>query len=181
MRSGHARVFIAPALVRLVPLAFASMVLSLTAVARADDGAGPASSASSPAASELRDVRLRIELTLSQMRARSLHVRDELRLTRKRGTKAQVTCVDEALSRSDVALRRARELGDEILAALTRGDGDAARAARGRLVELDGSQRVAGADAYRCTPKPLSPSQLTLGNATTVKVDIDPRIPRIID
>jgi hypothetical protein len=122
-----------------------------------------------------------IELTLSQMRVRSLHVRDELRLTRKRGTKVQVTCVDEALSRSDVALRRARELGDEILAALTRSDGDAARAARGRLVELVESQRVAGADAYRCTPRPLSQAQLALGNATTVKVDIDPRIPRLVD
>jgi hypothetical protein len=178
MRSGHARVVMAPILLCLVRLAIASLVLSGSFVARADDGASPVSA---PAASELRDARLHIELTLSQMRARSLHVRDELRLTRKRGTKAQVTCVDEALSRSDVALRRARELGDEIVAALKRGDGDAARAARARLVELDESQRLAGADAYRCTPKPLSPAQLALGNATTVKVDIDPRIPRIID
>jgi hypothetical protein len=172
MRSGHARVFIAPM------LAIASVMLSLSAVARADDSAAPVASVRT---GELRDARLHIEVTLSQMRARSLHVRDELRLTRKRGTKAQVTCVDEALSRSDVALRRARDLGDEILAALARGDGDAARAARGRLVELDESQRVAGADAYRCTPKPLSPSQLALGNTTTVTVDIDPRIPRVVD
>ena len=178
MRSGHARVVMAPMLLRLLRLAVAGAMLSLSVVARADDAVAPVSA---PAASELRDARLHIDVTLSQMRARSLHVRDELRLTRKRGTKAQVTCVDEALSRSDVALRRARELGDEILAALTRGDGDAARAARGRLVELDESQRVAGADAYRCTPKPLSPAQLALGNATTVKLEIDPRIPRILD
>lgn len=154
MRSGHARVVIAPV---ASMLAIASVVLLLSAVARADDGAA---SASSVAVGKLREARTHIELTLSQMRARSLHVRDELRLTRRRGTKAQVTCVDEALSRSDVALRHARELGDEILAVLARGDGDAARAARGRLAELDESQRVAGADAYRCTPKPLSPSQL---------------------
>jgi hypothetical protein len=170
MRCGHARVFIAPL------LALASAALSLSAVARADEGAAPVSSVT---ASQLRDARVQIDLTISQMRARSLHVRDQLRSTRKRGTKAQVTCVDEALSRSDVALRRARELGDEILAALARGDGDSARGARGRLVELDESQRVAAADAYRCTPKPLSPSQLALGNATTVKVEVDPRIPRI--
>lgn len=172
MRSGHARVFIAP----MLAIVIASVVLSPSAVARADDGATPVSSVT---AGELRDARMHIELTLSQMRARALHVRDELRLTRRRGTKAQVTCVDEALSRSDVAFRRARDLGEEILAAVTRGDVEAARAARGRLVELDESQRVAGADANRCTPKPLSPSQLALGSSTTVKVDVDPRIPRI--
>lgn len=166
MRSGLARVVSA--------FAPAIALLSLPAAARADDATVPA-----VAASEVREARTTLEVTLSQMRVRSLHVRDELRLTRRRGTKAQVTCVDEALSRSDVALRHARELGDEILAAFARGDGDAARAARGRLAELDESQRVAGAEAYRCTPKPLSMAQLALGNTTTVKVDIDPRIPRV--
>ncbi|MEA2748574.1 MAG: hypothetical protein QOI41_2717, partial [Myxococcales bacterium] len=149
----------------------------------ADEGVAASASVLSPRAplpvSEIREARTQIEATLSQMRTRSLHVRDELRLTRKRGTKAQVVCVDEGLSRSDVALRRARELGDEILAAYTRGDGDSARAARGRLEELDEAQRLAGADAYRCTPKPIASSQLVLPNTTTVKVDIDPRIPRV--
>ena len=63
MRSGHARVFIAP----MLAIVIASVVLSPSAVARADDGATPVSSVT---AGELRDARMHLELTLSQMRAR---------------------------------------------------------------------------------------------------------------
>jgi hypothetical protein len=148
-------------------LAVASTVLSITMHARADEGASPR---------EIAEARSEIGATLGQMRASSLRVRDQLRLTRKRGTRVQITCVDEALSRSDVALRRARDLGDETLAAYARNDLDAAHLARRQLGELREAQRVAGVDAAKCTPRPSPQVQLTVAQSTTVKVDVDPNI-----
>ncbi len=160
MRLGLGRAVIAPA------LAIASMVLTVSVAARADGGA-------------VFEARVQIETTLAQMRAGSIHVRDQLRLTRKRGTKAQVVCVDEALSRSDVALRHGRALGDEILAAYARNDPDGAHAGRARLVELHEAQRAASKQAAKCTPTALPALPLASTSTTTVRVDIDPNIPRV--
>ena len=166
------------ALARVVnAFAFAGALLIVPVVARADDGAA---SPSRPAASgELGEAHVQIDTTLAEMRVTSLRVRDQLRLTRRRGTKQQVACVDEALSRADVALRRARALGDEIFAAYGRGDGDGARAARGRLGELRELQRFASLQATKCTPSVPQVVNLVSTNTTTVTVDIDPRIPRV--
>ncbi|MDB4933985.1 MAG: hypothetical protein JWP87_957 [Labilithrix sp.] len=136
-----------------------------TTRARADEGASPA---------EIADARTEIGTTLAQMRASSLRVRDHLRLTRKRGTRAQITCVDEALSRSDVALRRARDLADETLAAYGRNDFVAARLARHNLAELREAQRLTAIDATKCTPAP--PPPIAIPQGTTVKLEVDPRI-----
>ena len=171
MRSGLARVVIAPA------LAIACALFLVPAPARADEAV--ASPSRSAAAGEVGEARAQLETTLAEMRVTSLRVRDQLRLTRKRGTKEQVRCVDEALSRADVALRRARALGDEIFTAYGRGDGDAARAARGRLGELRELQRFASLQATKCTPRASPPLNLVSVNTTTVKVDVDPRIPRV--
>lgn len=172
MRRGLARVVNAPA------LAMAIALVAVPVFARADDAAAtpPARAAVS---AEVSEARAQIETTLAEMRVTSVRVRDQLRLTRKRGTKQQVTCVDEALSRADVALRHARGLGDEILAAYGRGDGVAARAARGRLAELRELPRFASRQATKCAPGASSPVNLVLTNTTTVKVDVDPRIPRV--
>lgn len=175
MRSALARVVVC--VVNAPAFAIAGALLIVPVVARADDAA--ASPAHSAAFGEVAEARAQIETTLAEMRVASLRVRDQLRLTRKRGTKPQVTCVDEALSRADVALRHARGLGDEILTAYGRGDGDAARAARGRLGELRELQRFASLQATKCTPSAAPPVNLVLTNTTTVKVDIDPRIPRL--
>ena len=113
------------------------------------------------------------------MRGASVRVRDQLRVTRRRGTRAQITCVDEALSRTDVALRHARVLGDEILGAYGRGDGEAGRAARGRLAELRALQRFASVQATKCTPSASQNVQLALVDTTTLTVTVDPRIPRV--
>jgi hypothetical protein len=140
-------------------LALAS-VLALALVStpgRADEGAG-----------EIAPARSQVDASVAQMRATSLRVREQLRTTRKRGTRLQITCVDEALSRADVALRRAREVGEEALAAYARNDVDAAHASLRRLAELTESQRLAAATATACAPAP--PTAVSSG--TTVKLEI---------
>lgn len=126
---------------------------------------------------ELAEARREIDTTLGQMRATSLRVRDDLRLTRRRGTRLQIVCVDQALSRADVATRRARETADEVLSAYGRGELELARVARRRFAEIRESQRIAARDGASCsaaqTPVPQA------APATTVKVDVDPRIPRV--
>jgi hypothetical protein len=163
-------------------LALASVMLSISSFAPrayAEDSLPAAPVAAGPApvavaAAEGDEARRHIETTLAHMRATSLRVRDDLRATRRRGTKRQLTCVDEALSRADVALRRARELGDEILAAYGRDDVDAARGARRRLAELHEAQRQAAMTAASCAPQPRAPALASA--TTTVKLQIDPNI-----
>lgn len=156
-----------------VVLAIASVIVSVPTSARADDtAAASAEPALSAEARELREARSQIDATLVQMRATALRVRDELRLTRKRGTRAQITCVDDALSRSDTAVRRARETGEEVLAAYARGDVDTARALRTRLSEIREGQRLAAAESAWCAP----PIVVAKAGVTTVKLQIDPRI-----
>jgi hypothetical protein len=153
--------------------AIASALFIVPSVVRADQVTGPASVA--PATqTEMVEARAQVEATLAQMRATSLRVRDQLRTTRRRGTKQQITCVDEALSRSDVALRRARETGDETLASYARGDIDRARAARARLVEIKEAQRLAASQGTSCAPAPV---QLAANGVTTVKLEIDAKLP----
>ena len=122
---------------------------------------------------EVKEAREQIEVTLVGMRALSLRVRDDLRLARRRGTKVQIACVDQALSRADVATRRARETGAEILAAYQRGDVERARAARRRILELKAFQARAGRDGAACAAA-LGPVAQTA--RTTVTVLVDPRI-----
>lgn len=185
MRTAIAGLAMASALVFVS--AFASVVradpLALSSPAPPASPASPAPSASVGASAsssrpEATDARAQIEASLAQMRATSLRVRDQLRVTRRRGTKQQITCVDEALSRSDVALRRAREAGDEALAAYARGDVLAARAARVRLAEIKEAQRLAAADGSSCAARPANTiALLAQPGVTTVKLEVDPRLP----
>jgi hypothetical protein len=161
--------------IAIAAFAIASALSFVPSVARADQVTGPASVA--PAAqAEVVEARAQIEATVAQMRATTLRVRDQLRTTRTRGTKQQITCVDEALSRSDVALRRARETGDEALAAYMRGDVPTARSARARLVEIKEAQRLAATEGAACTPRPTAVA-LAQPGVTTVKLEVDARLP----
>ena len=123
---------------------------------------------------EVKQARDQIAVTLVQMRALSLRVRDDLRLARRRGTKVQIACVDQALSRADVATRRAQETGDEILAAYQRGDLERARAARRRIGEIRELQRLAAKDGAACAAA-LGPVPQTA--RTTVTLLVDPGMP----
>jgi len=147
-------------------------------MARADElrpssGDAPAEVEAAPPL-EVQQARQQIEVTLLQMRAVSLRVRDDLRLTRRRGTKVQIACVDQALSRADVATRRAREAGDEALAAYARGDLERARAARQRLVEIREAQRLAAKEGAACAAALPAIAQSA---RTTVTLEVDPAIP----
>jgi hypothetical protein len=148
-------------------LAVASILVVTPTAARADEGSSP---------SEIAAARAQIDAALVQMRATSARVRDQLRTTRKRGTSRQITCVDEALSRSDVALRRARDVGGDVLAAYARDDVDTARATLRRLAELKEAQRLAAAGASSCAP--VRVALATPSTATTVKLEISPTIAR---
>lgn len=147
---------------------FASMLALgfFASAARADEAA-------SAVIREAAGARAEIDSTLAVMHGVSHHVRDQLRLTRKRGTATQITCVDEALSRSDVAVRRAKDAGDDALAAYARGDVENARALRRRVDELRDVQRSAARDGAACTPSPPRAAR----SVTTVKVVIDSTIP----
>jgi hypothetical protein len=116
------------------------------------------------------------DVTLARMAKTSKSVRDLLRTARTRGTETQIKCVDESLSRVDVATREARAKAGEARAANARGDDATARAARQRVGELAETVRFASRDAERCMPPPAPPPKILLG--TVVKVSIDPSIPR---
>ena len=129
-----------------------------------------------PAPNEMVTARDEIDATLAQMKSVSRKVRESLRDARKRGTQAQITCLDEALSRADVALRSARTSGDDALAAYARADLEDARAARRRVAELKEHQRIAARDGSACTvQKPV----VIATTGTTVRVVIDPNIARV--
>jgi hypothetical protein len=115
-----------------------------------------------------------MEGTVARMTSASRHVREMLRDARKRGTKRQIACLDEALSRADVASRTAREQMSESLASYARSDLAAARSARARVAELDEAQRLAVRDGGACVPKPATE---TIVPGTFVRVTIDPNIP----
>jgi hypothetical protein len=144
--------------------------------ARAEDApeVAPPGEVASPR--EIGDARQAIDLTVSQMRATSLRVREQLRTTRKRGTRAQIACVDQALSRTDVGVRRARDTGDEVLAAYARNDLATARMLRGRLSELRVAQGQAAVEGASCTPNAAPVLPAAVSNQTTVKLEIDPKI-----
>ena len=150
--------------------AFAMLVIASTA----GFASTPARAEESPGSNEVVAARSQVEAALVQMRATSLRVREQLRTARRRGTLPQITCVDDALSRSDVALRRARELGDEATAAYGRGEVGEARAVLRRLAERKEMQRVAAATATSCTPSTVVLSTPT--NTTTVRLEISKAI-----
>jgi hypothetical protein len=118
--------------------------------------------------------RTEIESTLAGMRGRAQWVRGLLRDARRRGTQKQVVCLDEALSRADVALRRAKEHADASLAAYADANVEVARDERRHVVEHHQAQVVAARDALACSP----PRTVATNATTTVKLDVDPRIPR---
>jgi len=186
MRSGLARAIGRAAFAIALATASGAVVLA-PAVARADEAAASsvAMSGAARAVDSTHDVpgaRASLNAIYAEMRTTSVRVREQLRVVRRRGTRSQVLCVDEALSRADVALRHARTLGDELLEAYARGDLASARSARGQLEELRSLTRFASAQATKCTPvSSASASAIALlqTNTVTVKVDVDPHIARV--
>lgn len=140
-----------------------------TSSARADENAKQA-----PPVEEVKAARAEIESVLGEMRATSRRVRDQLRATRLRGTRQQVTCVDEALSRTDVAVRTAKENADAALRAYADNDVDTARDALRKMKEWRQAQRIAARDGSSC-----SVGAIVVKSGTTVTMSVDPSIPRV--
>jgi hypothetical protein len=171
MRSGLARAIGRAAFAIALATASGAVVLA-PVVARADEPT---------ATNDVHAARASLNAIYVEMRTTSVRVRDQLRVVRRRGTRSQVLCVDEALSRADVALRHARTLGDELLEAYARGDLASARSTRGQIEELRSLTRFASMQATKCTPAGASASAINLPrtNTVTVKVDVDPNIARV--
>lgn len=130
-----------------------------------------------PARAAERATDVDVDAAVARMRETSRSVRDLLRKARKRGTKQQIACVDEALSRVDVATRAAREQAAELRAAEQRGDAGGANAARAQIARLGEAVRLASAEGRKCMPPPAPPPKVLLG--TVVKVEIDSSIPPV--
>lgn len=160
-----------PASKLATPFALVLATLTLAPAAAAEE---------TPWAEERATARADVESSLGTMSRTALRVRDMLREARRSGTKAQIVCLDESLSRADVALRRARESGALSLAGYARGDVELARAERRHVLEWREAQRLAARDASVCVPSPRG--TLALGarrTATQVTLSVDPALPHV--
>ena len=142
--------------------------------ARADEQAKQAPP-DEAAAEEVKAARAEIDSVLGEMRATSQRVRDQLRATRLRGSREQITCVNESLSRADVALRTAKESADTSLKAYVENDLWVARDSRRKMREWRDAQRIAARDGFACSASSLPVKSGT----TTVTMTVDPKIPRV--
>lgn len=157
---------------RRIILAFALAAVTCifhTSPACADENAKQA-----PPAEEVKAARAEIDSVLGEMRATSRRVRDQLRATRLRGTREQITCVDEALSRADVAVRTAKEAGDAALRSYAANDVASARDSLRKMKEWRQAQRIAARDGSSC-----SVGAIAVKSGTTVTMSVDPNIPRV--
>ncbi|MBS2014375.1 MAG: hypothetical protein JST00_15920 [Deltaproteobacteria bacterium] len=139
-----------------------------TSAARADEAAAE------PSPEEIKQARAEIDAVLGEMRATSQRLREQLRAARQKGTRAQITCVDESLSRVDVALRTAKDAAGTSLRAYADKDVWSARDARRRMVEWRDAARIAAREGSSCAV-----SSIALKSGTTVTMSVDPKIPKV--
>lgn len=112
---------------------------------------------------EARTAHAQAIASIAQMEATARRVRLLLQWARERGTRTQVACADEGLSRADVALRGAREharLADE---AWERGEATLAR----REVLLLSACREAARTASETAGACVGPSDKTIVSVRT--------------
>jgi hypothetical protein len=106
------------------------------------------------------------------MDASSEHVRHLLRKARAQKWAHGVGCLDEALSRVDVALRAAREEARAAREAAHEGDAVLARGHLTRVARLREMARAAASGGQMCAAGP----ELQAFEGTSVRVTVDPRI-----
>lgn len=104
----------------------------------------------------------------ASMESNAKEVRQLLRVSRRRGSRAQIACVDESLSRVDVALRNAREAERGAQAAWDKGDRATARTLTRRVEELAHASMLARGTARGCAPHVVVATE---GTKVTVTVD----------
>ncbi|HEY8076874.1 MAG TPA: hypothetical protein VIF62_22260 [Labilithrix sp.] len=143
-------------------VALAAASILVVASARADE----------PAGSEASHAHADMDVAVATMRTRAKDVQERLRLARRRGSATEIACLDAALSRADVAVRRARDEEALSIAAYASGDIALARLGARHVFEIANAQSFVARDALACGAARIEPG-------TRVSVDVDPRIPRI--
>jgi hypothetical protein len=138
--------------------------LSASAPARAESPPASAASAASPAS--------QAEALVVAMDASSEHLRHLLGKARTHHWTRGVGCLDEALSRVDVALRAGREEARASREAVHAGDTDGARIHLVRLQRLREMARAAASFGQMCAAGP----ELQPFEGTSVRVIVDPQI-----
>jgi hypothetical protein len=127
------------------PAAALALVVFVAPSAARSDGR------SSAATDEAGQAHIHAQAAIATMAERATLLMRMLREARaERRPRPEVSCVDEALTRADVAVRRAREDADRAAVAYERGDLLEARAAVAAIDARDRLSRAALADARVC-------------------------------
>jgi hypothetical protein len=123
-------------------------------------------------AQDARAAASQAEALVVAMDASSEHMRHLLRSARLQKWSRGIGCLDEALSRVDVALRAARDEARGARDAAREGEAELARAHLARVVRLREMARAAAAGGQMCAAGP----ELQPFEGTSVRVIVDPRI-----
>jgi hypothetical protein len=121
---------------------------------------------------EARAARAAASEALAVMETTAARVRTLLRRARTQGQKAEIACVDEALSRADVATRRARDDAKAAQEAFARADVIEARRAGDRVTRAREMVRRVAATADACFVDDRASA-----TGTQVRVVVDPTLP----
>ncbi len=121
---------------------------------------------------DARAIAAHVDALVVAMDASSEHVRRLLRKARVQKWPRGVACLDEALSRVDVALRVAREEARGAREAAHGGDVDRARAHLSRVTRLREMARAGAAGGEMCAAGP----EFQAFEGTTVRVIVDASI-----
>jgi hypothetical protein len=125
---------------------------ALSAMLLASSSAAPraALADASVAPAEVSDARAQSDAAIATMESLSNRLRLVLQRTRGRERSSVVACVDEALTRVNVALRRGRDAVRRQNDAWDRGDAEAARAALRELLAYVYNARAAASNVDYC-------------------------------
>jgi hypothetical protein len=122
---------------------------------------------------EVRAAKATADQAIASMDSTAWRVRRLLRKARANGVRAEIACVDDGLSRADVALRVARDEWRNALDAFTRGDMDGARRSMLRLERAREGSRAAATSADGCFVDQAASSV----TGTQVRLILETRLP----
>ena len=121
-------------------------------------------------AAEARAAKAIAAQAIATLEATSAQVRTLLRRARARGSRDEIACVDEGLSRADVAMRNAREDAATAQNAYAQGNVVDARKANDRVTRARDAARIAASAASAC----IQPSARTSGTQVRIVMDGPP-------
>ena len=115
-------------------------------------------------AAEARAAKAMAAQAIATLEGTSAQVRTLLRRARARGIRGEIACVDEGLSRADVAMRNAREDAAAAQNAYAQGNVVDARKANDRVTRARDNARIAASAASAC----IQPPERTSGTQVRV-------------